>query len=255
MLGKLIKYDLKYVYKQLLIFYAIIFACAIVARLTDANSHVFIIKFIHEFAQGCVFGFGFGSIINASMRIWARLRLNFYGAEAYLTHTLPVSRHLLWASKFLSSLIIAATSLIVCLLAILIMFSSEDFITEWGLDDPATLKLFLIFGLTILCQVIYIIQSGLTGIVLGHRHNYSRLVYSVVYGIALYLVSSFVIMALAFLWAQFDPAVHALIFDGAVQTPTVINRLLLGIIAAYVVLIATTYIINDRLLARGVNVD
>ena len=141
MLGKLIKYDLQFIYKQLVIFYCIIFASAIIARLTNFDSNIFLIKFIHEFAQGCTFGFAFGTFINVSMRTWVRLRQNLYGSESYLTHTLSVSRHTLWTAKFLSSFIVIFISILVCITAFLIMFFSKDFIQQWDLTNPTTVSI------------------------------------------------------------------------------------------------------------------
>lgn len=255
MLGKLIKYDLKYIYKQLAIFYCIIIFCAIIARLTNFNSDIFIVKFIHEFTQGCAFGFAFGCFINASMRMWARLRLNFYGNESYLTHTLPLSRGTLWTAKFLSSIIVTLLSIIVCIAAFLIMFFSEDFIRGWDLTNPDMLKFYGLFILAAFCQITYIIQSGLTGIILGHLHNYNRAVHSVIYGLAVYFAGGVLLIAGAFLWAQFDPEMYKMIFQGSMPGPDNFNQLLSGIAVGYIVLITITYFVNRKLLARGVDVD
>lgn len=254
MLGKLIKYDLQYIYKQLIIFYGIVLFSAIVARLTSFESNIFLITFIHEFAQGCTFGFAFGTFINATMRTWARLRQSFYGNEAYLTHTLPISRHTLWAAKFLSSIIVVLISVATCVIAFLIMFFSKDFIQEWDLENPGMIKFYLLFIIAMLCQIIYIMQAGFTGIMLGHRHNNNRIILSVVYGIVVYYIGGMVIIAAALIWSQIDPEMHKVIFGGSMQLDT-FNKMLIGFTTVYIILIAATYFINCKLLSRGVNVD
>lgn len=255
MLPKLIKHDLKYIYKQLIIFYSIVLISAIVTRLTDAHSKIFLIKFIHEFAFGCTLGFGFGMFINASTRTWVRLRLNFYGSEAYLTHTLPVGRQTLWAAKFISGIIVVLTNLLVCLAAFLILTVDRNFINYWALDDPTMLAFYASFALAFFCQLCFIIQSGFTGIILGHLHNNNRIVLSIVYGLIVYYVGSMILLAIVALWALFDPEISNMIWNGIAPNLDIANELLLGFCLIYLVLIGILYGANRKLLARGINVD
>ena len=45
----------------------------------------------------------FNIIINNVLRFWVRFRQTMYGDESYLTHTLPVEKNTLYASKMLSA--------------------------------------------------------------------------------------------------------------------------------------------------------
>lgn len=256
MLSKLIKYDLKFIYKELAIFYIITLFFAIVAHLTDREAGSPIIDTIHLFAQGACFGFCFGTFINATLRTWTRLRNNFYGDESYLTHTLPIARHTLWTSKFLTSLIVATITVLVSIIAFLIMFFSESFIREWGLSDPVMLKFYLCFILAVICQIIFILQCGYTGIILGFKHNNSHTLHSVIYGLAIYFLGGFGTIILSFLlWSTFDSTIADALFRGVISDANSFLKLLLGIATIYLVLIVATYFINNRLLAHGVNVD
>lgn len=255
MLSKLIKYDLKYIYKQLIIFYGIVLVSAIIARLTDIHSNIFLIKFIHEFTFGCTIGFGFGMFINGSMRTWVRLRYNFYGSESYLTHTLPVNRQTLWTAKFISGIIITLTNVLACLAAFLILTIDKDFVENWALDDPTMLAFYASFAFAVLCQLVYIIQSGFTGVIFGHLHNNNRTLFSVVYGIAVYYVGSMILLGIATLWSLLDPEISNMIWHGITPDINIVDKLLIGLSLIYLALIGVTYCVNRKLLKNGVNVD
>lgn len=273
MLKSLIKYDLKYIYKQLIIFYIIIFCCAIIARLTNFETTSFWWKFLHEFAQGAAFGFSFGALVNGSIRTWVRFRQSLYGDESYLTHTLPVSKSTLWASKFLTSIIIVATTLLSFILALAIMFWSDDFYRHIGVTDIAAFwKIAIILILAIFLQVVFILQVGFTGILLGHRANNRRHLLSVLSGFGIYLLGGMIIIACTFIWGHFNHSVDLLLrgktneygeiyFDeqGTPHSDVTFqadpSELLSGISLFYVILIGATFVANDKLLKSGVNVD
>ncbi len=254
-IAQLIKYDLKFVYKQVIIFYIIVLTLAITARLTNVNNPPFIIQFIHEFAQGATFGFSIGMIINASLRTWAKFKYSMYGDESYLSHTLPLKRTTLWNAKFLASLIVIALSIVVFLVCILIIFLSPSFIEMLRSYSPDFWLVLILFALGILCQFIFIMQCGLTGLILGYRHDRSPMVHSVIYGIALYNGVGIFLIAIALLWSLFDPAMHSMLIDGTFQSVNDIYKLLGLIVVGYAITIAASYFVNKHFIAQGVNVD
>lgn len=255
MLGKLIKYDLKYIYKQLFVFYLIVLSCAIVARLTNFETNSFIIIFIHEFAQGCAYGFSFGMFVNATMRTWARFHQNFYKDESYLTHTLPIPRPTLWSAKFLSSLIVVLISGLTLIAALLIMTPFNELIHGWSLNNPDALRFYLTMFVATFFQIAYIVQCGFTGILIGHRNNNNRAVHSVIWGLVTYFAGIIILAALVLLWSLFDGYIHDLIFSGTVGEINQFNKLIIGFGIIYCGLDIATYFINAKLLSRGVNVD
>lgn len=251
----LIKYDLKFIYKQLAIFYIIIFVLAITARLTNFDNSPFIIRFIHEFAQGAAFGFSIGMIINGGLRDWAKFKYSMYGDESYLSHTLPIKRSTLWNAKFLTSIIVIALSILTFIACIFIMFlSSENLALLDSFGDNVWITI-CIFIATIFCQFTFIMQAGLTGIILGHRHNNNRMVYSVIYGIILYLVVGLSIIGFCLLFSLFVPSLRAMIVDGTFSSLQDANLLLSIINIMYIIAIITSYFINRNALQHGVNVD
>lgn len=262
MLGHLIKYDLKFIYKQLIVFYIIVLFCAILARLTNFETSSFWLKFIHEFAQGAAFGFSFGALVNGSIRTWVRFRMNLYGDESYLTHTLPLPRATLWASKFLTSLLVVLFSVLIIIFAILIMFF------PFGVDFIWQAFIALLIG--IILQIIFILQSGFVGILIGHRANNRRTLLSILSGFGIYILGGLIIVGSCFIWSNFNHSVDMLlhgrsyensvtVVDGEITSVTTnqanLVELLYGIDLLYLILIIATYFINRQLLARGVDVD
>lgn len=256
MLSKLIKYDLRYIYKQLIIFYIIVLFLAVVARLTANINDNFIMRFIHGFAEGATFGFSFGMIVNASMRMWSKYKYSMYGDESYLTHTLPITKRTLWTAKFFTSIIIVTISLLLFLTCLLIMFLSSDLIETIKLHWNDLCPLALAFVFALFCQCCFIMQCGLLGVTIGHRFESHRALFSVIFGLAIYLLGGIIIIGGVQLWAQFNSELHTLLMGGAMEhNLPVLAQLLTGITIAYAVFITASYFTNYHLLKRGVNVD
>ena len=104
MLKKLIKSDLKDVYKILVIFYGLSLFFAILTRLFLSIENSFIMEVIGKICSGVTISMMFNILINNLMRLWVRFKHNFYGDESYLTHTLPVDKKTLysWVDQLLN---------------------------------------------------------------------------------------------------------------------------------------------------------
>lgn len=251
----LIKYDLKFVYKQLAVFYIIIFILAITAHLTDLENSPFIVRFIHEFAQDATFGFSIGMVINGCLRTWAKFKYSMYGDESYLSHTLPIKRSTLWNAKFLTGIIVVMFSILTFVACILIIFLSPQNLAFLESINGDTWITILIFTFAIFCQFTFIMQVGFTGLTLGHRHRNNRMVYSVLYGIILYLIVGLFIVGFCLLLSLFIPSLHTMLFDGTFSNLQDVNLLLSIINLLYLLAIAASYFINRRTLQHGINVD
>ena len=91
MLNKLLKYDLKYVYKTLIVFYILDFVFALLTRgirLFENSSLMQFVAFIMNIVTIVSF---IATIIINIMKLWSRFVNNIYKDESYLTHTLPVT--------------------------------------------------------------------------------------------------------------------------------------------------------------------
>ena len=114
--------------------------------------------------------------------------------------------------------------------------------------------MFTSLGLTIMLQVIYIIQSGFMGIILGHRVQSRRNFWLVLIGFLVYITGGIFLMLGILIWSTFDPQFSALL-NSATQTMPEIIKLLSGINMLYIIIVTGTYFINRKLLDLGVNVD
>ena len=113
MLNKLLKYDLKYMIKNMAIFYILSIFFAITTRILFNMDQSVIINIIGQISVGCMFSMIASTLINTMMRSWVRFRNSLYKDESYLTHTLPVTKSELYNSKFIQTLIFFFISFLV----------------------------------------------------------------------------------------------------------------------------------------------
>ena len=119
MLNKLLKYDLKYMIKNMAIFYILSIFFAITTRILFYMEQSVIINIIGQISVGCMFAMIVNTLINTMMRSWVRFRDSLYKDESYLTHTLPVTKNNLYNSKFIQTLIFFFISFIVAFITVL----------------------------------------------------------------------------------------------------------------------------------------
>jgi hypothetical protein len=93
MLTKLLKYDLKYMIKNMSIFYILGLFFAVLSRILLSIDGSFMLMIISRISVGCMFAMVANILINTMMRSWIRFRDSIYKDESYLTHTLPVTKN------------------------------------------------------------------------------------------------------------------------------------------------------------------
>ena len=99
MLKKLLKYDLKNMFKFLTIFYILSIFFSILTRIFFELNQTSIIYIIGRIPLGTVFSMLASVLINTLLRNWVRFKETIYGDESYLTNTIPVSKKTLLNSK------------------------------------------------------------------------------------------------------------------------------------------------------------
>ena len=102
MLGKLLKYDLKWIYKVVGVFYILAIIFSVAGRLLKNIENSVIFSVISQITIGIAISMMASSLINCIMRLWARFIKNLYKDESYLTHTLPVKKKTIYTSKIKS---------------------------------------------------------------------------------------------------------------------------------------------------------
>lgn len=263
MLAKVLKYDLKFVYKILIIFYILILFSASLTRIFWLFDDSFILNILGSIFSGVTISFIFSILINNLMRLWARMVTNVYGDESYLTHTLPVSKKTIYLSKFLSSIITMLTSVTVILLALFIAYYSKEnmeFLKE-SLNMVATiynssvLRLIIVVFIVFFLEMSFVVQAGYTGIIIGHKSNNHKMLKTIIYGFCIYLLTNAFIILLLFLFGFFNPDIMNLFKTVNTLDIKIIKDIMFGAIALYTVLIFIFYIIDINLFKKGVNVE
>ena len=87
MLRKLLKYDLKWCYKPLIVFYGLALFFSVITRVVEQFPESVIFMLIDKICCGIVIVMLINILINNFIRAWVRFIKNLYKDESYLTHT------------------------------------------------------------------------------------------------------------------------------------------------------------------------
>ena len=196
MLSKLLKYDLKWVYKLVVILYILAFIFSVIGRGLSEIENSLVFNIVSQIAFGFAISMIISSLINSLMRLWARFVRNIYKDEAYLTHTLPVEKQQIFASKVITGSVAIFTSMIVIIICLFICYYSETNIEALKsvLELAATtynttvLNLLLLVSVVLFLEIMFILLIGYVGIILGHKSNKNKMARSIVVGFVLYSI-------------------------------------------------------------------
>ena len=263
MLKKLLKYDLQNTYKGLIVFYSLSLFFAVLARIFLGIENSFIMDVIGKICSGVTISMIFNIIINNLMRLWVRFKHNFYSDESYLTHTLPVDKKTLYLSKTLASVVTLLSSIIVIAISLFIAYYSKEnlelvkklLLPLATVYDSTVITIILAFIFVCFLEIMNMLQSGYVGIVLGHRKNNNKIVYSVLYGLVIYMFTQILAVAIVFIVALFNKDLMNLFYTMESLNVSTIKVCIYLAIGIYLLNIFILYFINSKLFNKGVNVD
>lgn len=262
MLLKVLKYDLKFTYKNLIIFYSLSLFFALLGRICGLFDNSGIMLILSKINNGIAVSMLVSVLINNLMRVWARLVLNFYKDESYLTHTLPVKKSTLYLSKVLCGLITMLTSTIVIAASLLICYYSKENIELLknslnivaNLYESSTTNLLLQVFTLLFLEFTFILLTGYIGIILGHKSNNNKMLKSCLYGFLTYMALSIIILLVVYVSGLFNSDIMN-IFTSTTFTLTTFKSILLIVMITYTVLIIIEYIVGLKTVESGVNID
>ena len=263
MLNKLLKYDLKYMIKNMGVFYILAIFFAITTRLLFSLNQSFIISIIGQISVGCLFSMLANILINVLMRSWIRFRDSIYKDEAYLTHTLPVSKNDIYNSKFIQTLIFFAISFIIVIFSLFIAYYTKDrwiILTDLinsittGLDINTTLFVISLIVIIFL-EVFNAIQSGFLGIILGYKKNNNKIGFSVLYGFIAYLLSQCLVLISIFIIGLFNSDIMNLFKSNVILSTSSFKLLIVVAILLYLFVIFIMNLYNKKQFNKGVNIE
>ena len=182
MLKKLLKYDIENILKILTTFYLLALFFGILTRLFLNIENSFIMNIIGQICSGVTISMTVNILINNLMRLWVRFKNNFYGDEAYLTHTLPLSKKTLYLSKILTAVITLFISIVIIGITLYNAYYSQEnikilkniLLPVANILDSTITKLLVSFLFVFFLEFVNVLQSGYTGIILGHRMNNTK---------------------------------------------------------------------------------
>ena len=263
MLGKLLKYDLKWIYKAVVVFYILAIIFAVIGRGLSLIENSLLFGIISKVSYGISISMLVSAMINNLMRVWARVIRNVYKDESYLTHTLPVEKSKIYLSKFISAIITMFTTVLVSGVCLAICYYSQENIEllKDVLELAATtynssiigllINIFLVFFL----EMVLVLMIGIVGIIVGHKSNNNKIVKSIVYAFAMYMVTQVVTLILVVLFGVFNPEIMNLINTVNTIDVEIIKTIMYAANILYLIYIIIYYIIGKKQFNKGVNVD
>ena len=263
MLNKLLKYDLKYMLKNMSIFYILAILFAIATRILFSLNQTTIINLIGQICVGCMFSMLASILINVIMRSWVRFIDSVYKDESYLTHTLPVTKKEIYNSKFLQTLIFFIVSFIVILVSLLIAYYTEErwrmiieLVNSLSTSLNVNTTLFIIGILAVLfLEIFNVIQSGFLGIILGHKKNNNKVLFSVMFGFSSYMISQFIVLIIIFITGLFNTSIMELFKSNMLISNDTIKLLITLAIISYLSVITLMNIVCKIEFNKGVNIE
>ncbi len=263
MLKKLLKYDLKSIFKVLVIFYILSMFFGILTRVFFSFENSLVLEIIGEISQGAAISMMCSTLINNIMRMWVRFRTHFYGDEAYLTHTLPIEKSTHYLSKILTTIITLFVSFaVISLVLFTAYYSKENLLFFKNLlfplaeaYDSTILGLIALLVFILFLEFLNILQCGFTGIILGHRKNTAKAGFSVLFGAIAFFVSQTIILAILFCIAIFNKDFMNLFITNNIPSIQTVKNMIYIAISCYTLVSILFCFINIRLFKKGVNVD
>ncbi len=263
MLRKLLKYDLKSIFKLLVIFYILAMLFGLLTRLFFSFENSLVLQILGEISQGAAISMMCSTLINNILRMWVRFKTHLYADESYLTHTLPIQKRTLYLSKIITTVITLFVSfLLVCLVLFTAYYSKENlqhlksFLLPFAeIYDSSIVGLFLLFAYTLFLEFLNVLQCGFTGIILGHMRNNAKTGFSVLFGVVAFLTSQVIVIAVLFGIATFNKDFMNLFITSNIPDIQTIKAMIYVAISCYTLVSLLMCFVNIRLFKKGVNVD
>ena len=264
MLTKVLKYDFKWVYSLISVFNILALIFAILARLTLFIEDSFVFTIIHKILSSTSISMLVSSIINVVTRSWIRFVRNVYGDESYLTHTLPVSKKTIYYSKIITSILVVIITLIVGIICLILCYYSKELVENIKLIlisgsatlDTSVTGLIISFAIILFLEFIYLLFTGYTAIIIGHRFNQNKTGKAVIFGFGIYMICQSIMVFLMFIFGViFSDSLLELFTSNSISSISAVKGIFILSCSLYLVFDIIIMIIGKIQLLKGVNVD
>lgn len=264
MLKNLIKYDLKWLLKIIVIFIILGFIFAVIGRLFSLIEDSVFFNILSSICNGISISMFLNAIFNSVFRGWARFSNNLYKDESYLTHTLPVTKNTHFLAKVLSIIISILLSCLGLFIGLFIMYYSKENIEiiknsltgVSNLLDSSIFELIFVVCVVLVLEIIFIVFSGIFGIVVGNTYNHKKTLKSVIYGFIIYMALNMVTIIGIVIVSLFNENLKGIIFGGNKQLEfrTLVN-MLYSSLGIYLIYNVGLYYFTNKIFNKGVNIE
>lgn len=262
MLKKLMKYDLIWINKFMVYFFTLSLLFACICKVTNSNLDTTVGLIIDKICSCIEISCLVSCAINCIMRVWVRFKNNIYKDESYLTHTLPVNKNQIWNSKVLSGIISLLLATIVILACIMIVYLNsttieslkstfDNLIQIFGKNQTILICIGII--LMVIFEILFIMLSGMFGIIVGFRCNNGKIIRSVFVGIMMYGFLSSLLLIIMYIFSRFN-SVFMELYTSGLPSPTALKMLVIVSLVIYGIYNVGYYFACRKLLNKGVNV-
>lgn len=260
MLKKLMKYDFMYIYKVMVIYYILVILFSVLTRIFFIFD-VFFFKIMAQIFSGITISMMFSTFITNIMRVWGRFIINMYGDESYLTHTLPMKREKVFLSKFLVGLITFLSSILVICIALLIAYCTKENIEFLKVMLSQIVNVDKIFSLLFTLILAVAVQSllmqnvGIFSIIIGFKSENKKLLKSILFGFAIYVLTQITLLLVIVLYGIFDTRIMQIFIQENFQDISIFYILAALQVITYTVLNVVSYYVSKNYLKKGVDID
>jgi len=258
MLSKLLKYDLKSIFKPLIPIFGITILLSTLQRISTILGETYTILkipagFLTAFYIILLIALPIASFIFSILKYYQNLAKD----EGYLMHTLPVRKSELVASKLISAAVAMFSTIVVIILALIITFAGilhfsdiTDFFEMVFQSLPSffVIMILISFILSYLSQQIMIYLS----LALGQKHNNHKVMYSIIYGIVIYNAIQLLLTGILVIPGLFNSSFRDILFSNQTPSFDFLNCYLgfaniVTVIVAVLLFIATTKVLENHL--------
>lgn len=256
MLNKLFRLDFKWVMNKVYFIYVTIgLISAGLARMFEVTQSPFG-SFMRHFMSSVAISMCFSIIFSLLVRVIVLFVRNFYRDEAYLTHTLPVTKTELWNAKVLT----VAMTIGVATLSVAIILAVAFLNTEmWGLVKHIAEEAGLIMVgpmiLTVLLETLDLNLAIFAGILVGRKADTRKTLRAVVAATVFYIIPQLVLLGGVYILSRFNTTYAALFAETGTTSPELIKSVLYITVPFYLALNIGLYFIGRKTLERGVDVE
>ena len=261
MITKLLKYDIKKMTRILVYMYAVSVVLAVITRLINIRDDIQAIRILGMVFAGCTYSAIGNVVVNTFVHIIDVFIKNFYKDESYLTHTLPISKNKLLASKYIASLIVIVASVAVSFVSLFIVLYSKSFIDGIKMFVEATVSgfnisigLFITLVILLLAsQICCLITMAFTAIVKANSYNSKRVIKGVLWFVGFYFAAMLLNVLTAVLYFAISGNLTELLAQVLSQKAFI--SIFVIVLINYVIYSVLFYIACNRIFNKGVNID